>query len=109
MQSGSTVLTGKGMRNNTRHRAEVDAGSKRSRYEAMKQRLWNGYLQRRESNLRQKQQQEALAPQQNVLQGVHQPQQPQGVQPVATPSTNVIKAKGAIQAKTTTRKNYEPE
>jgi hypothetical protein len=50
-QSRSTVLTGKGMRNNLQHRREPDAGWKAQRYQWMVGNLWRGYLDRRQKEL----------------------------------------------------------
>jgi hypothetical protein len=100
MQPGSTVLTGKGMRNNTRHRLELDAGAKRSNYEALKNRLWRGYLDRRDRTLKQKKRNESAiaSPSSNIAK---QPQQLTKAILPGTPSTNIIKAKGVT---TSTRK-----
>jgi hypothetical protein len=100
MQHGRTVLTGKGVRNNTRHRLELDAGVKRSNYEALKNELWRGYLDRRERVLRQQKKNESTvaSPSSNIAK---QPQQMTLPILPGTPSTNIIKAKGVT---TSTRK-----
>lgn len=93
MRVGSTVLTGKGIRNNSRHRLELDAGSKRAVYEALKNRLWRGYLDRRQRNLTQQKRIESTiaSPATNVAKSM----QPVIKAPlVATPSTNVIGVRG---------------
>ena len=50
-QPRSMTLTGKGMRNNLQHRREPDAGWKADRYKWLVNRLWRGYLERREKEL----------------------------------------------------------
>lgn len=45
------TLTGKGMRNNTRHRLEKEGGKKNSEYNALQSRLWQGYIDRRNRDL----------------------------------------------------------
>lgn len=45
--NGDTTLTPKGLKNNLRHRREVDNGFKESRYRAIEQRLWGGSVSRR--------------------------------------------------------------
>lgn len=51
-QPRSMTLTGKGMRNNMQHRREPDAGWKADRYRWLVNRLWRGYLERRDKELK---------------------------------------------------------
>lgn len=80
MQSGRTTLTGKGMRNNTRHRLEVDAGRKAGTYRSIVERLWRGYMDR----LTRSRQESVAAPKTNQ-------------KPLMGPTTT-IQAKAPIQA-----------
>jgi hypothetical protein len=106
MRVGSTVLSGRGMRNNTRHRLELDAGTKHSQYEGLKSRLWRAFIDRRQRGLVQQKKLESMAaaPATNVVK--------QGMQPTiqatlpATPSTNIIQAKGPTL---TTKKKFPAE
>jgi hypothetical protein len=92
MKPGVTILSGKGVRNNTRHRLEVDAGAKHASYDNLKIRLWRGYLDRRDRALKAKKHIESIAasPHSNV---VTQPPPSIRVQPIATPQTNIIGVK----------------
>jgi hypothetical protein len=45
-KSGEMRLTSKGLRNNMRHRSEVDAGFKESRYDSLQERVWGASLRR---------------------------------------------------------------
>ncbi|MGL4400155.1 MAG: hypothetical protein ACRCXD_09830 [Luteolibacter sp.] len=45
-KAGEMRLTPKGLRNNMRHRSEVDAGFKESRYDSMQERIWGAALRR---------------------------------------------------------------
>lgn len=45
-KSGEMRLTPKGLRNNMRHRSEVDAGFKESRYASLQERVWGAALRR---------------------------------------------------------------
>ena len=99
MQLGSTVLTGKGMRNNTRHRLEVDAGRKSGSYKSIVDRLWRAYMDRRV-----RERNESMAPpsQKKVLTGA-------GTQPTtqAPPTINVGQTK-VIRPTTNTSKIIGP-
>ena len=53
MKAGGTTLTGKGMRNNTRHRLEVESGAKNGSYRTIEGRLWSSYIDRRKRELSQ--------------------------------------------------------
>jgi hypothetical protein len=86
MQLGSTTLTGKGMRNNTRHRLEVDAGRKSSTYKGIVERLWRGYMDRR---VKDRQKSENVAPPDKKVLTGSEPKAP--IQ--APPSINVGQTK----------------
>lgn len=97
MKAGVTILTGKGLRNNTRHRLELDAGTKHAQYEALKTRLWRAFLDRRQRSLQQQKRIESMAamPSTNIAKTMGPTIKP--TMP-ATPSTNVIKAKGPVSS-----------
>jgi hypothetical protein len=98
MKANSTVLTGRGLRNNTRHRLELDAGTKHAQYEALKNRLWRSFLDRRQRSLQQQKRIESMAaqPSTNISKPIMEPTIKPSMQ--ATPSTNVIKAKGPVSS-----------
>ena len=107
----STSLTGKGMRNNTRHRLEHDAGWKKSRYDALVARLWRGYLERKEQVAIAKPVLDAT-PKSNVGKAMVTPYQvagmPQQTKPanLISPNTNVIQGnKGPVQTQPVGPKN----
>lgn len=99
MKASSTVLTGKGLRNNYRHRLELDAGSKASAYKNLQDRLWRNFLDRRQRSLQQQKRSESIAPPASNVAKMSEPT----IKPTmpATPSTNIIKAKDPV---TSTRK-----
>jgi hypothetical protein len=93
MKPGVTTLTGKGLRNNMRHRLEVDAGRKKSQYDALKNGLWRGYLDRREKELQTKKRGEQASPMSNIG---RQPSPATKTVLAAPPSTNVTQARGPV-------------